>query len=524
MESTVALYIRVSTDEQVDGYSIDGQMDMLKAYCRQHNLTIYKSYIDAGKSAKSIQGRPLLQQLLVDAQQGCFQNVLVWKLNRLSRNHSDLLQMVKIFNKSNVGIKSATEDINTDTTMGSFVVQVLSAIAELEREQICDNVRLAVQERNRQGCWNSGNMVLGYRWHKNPDPGQQQLEIVEPEAELVRTIFTMYADGLGYKAITNRLNAAGCLTKKGLAFGIAAVRGILTNPNYIGKIRIGTSQRHTGAEVQLIEGEQEAIITLELWEQVQANLRSRSNLTSKTIKRHFPLSGLLKCPECGCSMVAAHTKSFNKNGTIRKNYYYVCSLYRSKGSASCSLNAIRADNMDCWFSQQMQELVTKPPLLNQIIAAVNDKRDLSRKPLEDEKRGLTKELAAFDQRQQRCFELFEEEHIPQEVLVTRLKELEEQKAVKQEALRGIEEKLANQQIQLVDSNKILTALKNLWAMVQISPHEQQKKLFKSLFDKITLPPDKDISKAVLHGSASLNHILFTNNMEELQCKINSKSV
>lgn len=224
MVSTVALYIRVSTDEQVDGYSIDGQMDMLKAFCRRHNLTLYKAYIDAGKSAKSIQGRPLLQQLLVDAQQGCFQNVLVWKLNRLSRNHSDLLHMVKILNKSNVGIKSVTEDINTDTTMGSFVVQVLSAIAELEREQICDNVRLAVQERNRQGCWNSGNMVLGYRWHKNPDPGQQQLEVVEPEAELVRTIFTMYADGLGYKAITKRLNAAGYLTKKGLAFGIAGVR------------------------------------------------------------------------------------------------------------------------------------------------------------------------------------------------------------------------------------------------------------------------------------------------------------
>lgn len=58
MVSTVALYIRVSTDEQVDGYSIDGQMDMLKVFCRRHNLTLYKAYIDAGKSAKSIQGRP----------------------------------------------------------------------------------------------------------------------------------------------------------------------------------------------------------------------------------------------------------------------------------------------------------------------------------------------------------------------------------------------------------------------------------------------------------------------------------
>lgn len=153
---------------------------------------------------------------------------------------------------------------------------------------------------------------------------------------------------------------------------------------------------------------------------------------------------------------------------------------------------------------------------------MNDKRDLSRKPLEDEKRGLTKELAAFDQRQQRCFELFEEEHIPQETLVVRLKELEEKKAVKQEALRGIEEKLANQQMQLVDSNKILTALKNVWAMVQTSSHEQQKKLLKGLFDKITLPTDRDISKAVLHGSASLNHILLIKDMEELQCKTNNK--
>lgn len=365
-----ALYVRVSTEEQVDGYSIDAQLDALREYCKFRRISISKEYVDAGRSAKSIEGRPALQELLLDAAQGRFQIVVVWKLNRLARNLKDLLHMLKLFNKYNVSILSLTEDIQTDTAMGNFLVQMLGAAAELERAQICENVQLAVQNRNQQGKWNSGNMVLGYRWHKNPEPGQPQLEIVKEEAKLVRTIFEMYAGGLGLKAITNRLNAESFKTKKGLTFCIAAVRGILTNPNYIGKIRIGTSLKRTGSdiEVQLVEGEQEPIIPQELWDKVRLRFEERNGSPDRKPNRAMPLTGLLKCPQCGSAMVAGRSKSYRKDGTFRLNHYYVCSSYTNKGFVACRQNSVRAGDIEEWFFRHVRELVIKPDLLNRVVA------------------------------------------------------------------------------------------------------------------------------------------------------------
>lgn len=520
MSPKAALYIRVSSDEQVFGFSIEAQLDALQVHCRQHNIPISKCYVEEGKSAKSIKGRPVLQQLLTDAQQSQFQVVLVWKISRLARNLNDLLQILEHFNKYNVGFQSLTEDIQTDSTMGQLMVQVIGATAELERNQICENVKLGIDERNRKGQWNSGNMVLGYQWHKSPQQGQSQLEVVRSEAQLVQHIFQMYADGLGLKAITNRLNATGYKTKKGLSFGIAAVRGILTNPNYIGKIRIGTSKKRIKADevVQCVDGEHEPIIPQDLWDKVQSRYRKCSRPPTKTIKRHFPLTGLLKCPECGYSMTAAHTKNYNKNGTIRKNYYYVCSLYTNKGASACHTNAIRADDVEQWFFQQIQELVISPVVLRQIVAAVNLKRDIERMPLEHERKKLEKELAAFEKRQQRCFELFEEGHIDHIDFAGRLTELKEQQTIQQSTLKEIEQKLSNPQIDFLHTDSIQNALKQFQNMFRIATTEKQKQLLRSLFDKIILPHDRDISKSVIHGSNQLQQLQLTGQTEEEQWK------
>ncbi|WP_372814273.1 recombinase family protein [Paenibacillus sp.] len=519
-----ALYIRVSSEEQVEGYSIEGQLEGLRERCLQHDLSIFKEYVDAGKSAKSIKGRKALQELLVDAERGQFQIVLVWKLNRLARNLKDLLHMLNVFNKNNVSIESMTEEIKTDSAMGNFIVQMLGATAELERGQICENVQLGIQERNRQGRWNSGNMVLGYRWHQQPKPGQPQLEVVAEEAKIVWHIFNLYADGLGLKAITNRLNAEGFRTKKGLSFSIAAVRGILTNPNYIGKIRIGTSLRRSnpGAEVQLVDGEHDPLISQALWDKVQSRYEKHSRQSTKTVNRHFPLTRLLKCPECGYSMIAAHTKNKNKNGTIRQNYYYVCSHYTNKGASACRSNHVRADDIEQWFFRQIQELVMSPRLLRQIVAAVNRKRDIDRKPLELERKRLKKELADFEKRQQRCFELFEEGLIDHIDFAGRLSELKEQQTVLQSAINEVEQKLSNPQIDLLHIDSIQSSLKQFQNMFRMASMKQQKQLLRSLFDKITLSHDRDISKAVIYGSNQLQQLQLTGQMEEEQWKTNNK--
>jgi site-specific DNA recombinase len=519
-----AFYARVSSAEQVDGFSIDAQLESLKEHCRLHNIPISKCYVEEGKSAKSIKGRPALQQLLADAQQGQFQVVLVWKISRLARNLNDLLQILEHFNKYNVGFQSLTEDIQTDSTMGQFMVQVMGAAAELERGQICDNVKMGIQERNRKGHWNSGNMVLGYHWHGTPQQGHSQLEVISKEAQLVQHIFQMYEEGLGLKAITNQLNASGLKTKKGLTFCIASVRGILTNPNYIGKIRIGTSKKRIQAvvEVQCMDGEQEPIITMEQWTEVQSRLQLQSRPPIKKIERQYPLTGILKCPQCGSGMTAYHSSKRRKNGSSRTNFYYICSQYMNKGITACKQNAIRADDIEKWFYEQIQGLVSRPQLLKQIVQSVNDKRNVDQKPLEKDQRDLEKELASIDKRQDRCFEMFEQGHIDQDVLMQRLNELRDQQSELRHSLTETTSKLADSNRSLVNFKPIQTAMKQIQKVLLTASIEDQKSLYRSLIDKITVPTDRDITKAAVQFNSQLHQLQIPNHEGGTEWETNDK--
>lgn len=148
----VAIYARVSTEEQAEqGYSIDAQLEALNAYCRASRKIVYKEYVDRGISGKSIKGRLALQELLADAEKGLFDEVLVWKINRLARNQIDLLRIVDALNRQNVSFRSFTENFETETPMGKFALQMMGAVGELERNTIVDNVKLGMKQRARTG-------------------------------------------------------------------------------------------------------------------------------------------------------------------------------------------------------------------------------------------------------------------------------------------------------------------------------------------------------------------------------------
>jgi site-specific DNA recombinase len=239
-----ALYARVSLEEQAKhGYSIDGQLEALRRYCKANQLDVYDVYIDAGVSGKSTSGRLELKRMLEDGKAHRYDIIVIWRINRLSRSLSDLLEMVQLFKQHDISLRSFTEQFDTDTNLGNFVLQMMGATAQLERDNIADSVRLISQERSRQGKWNGGNNVLGYRWVRSPETRIGKIETVPKEAELVRRIFTLYSSGqYGLKAITNQLNKEGYNTKTGKPFNIQSVKGILQNQNYLGMIRFNVTE------------------------------------------------------------------------------------------------------------------------------------------------------------------------------------------------------------------------------------------------------------------------------------------
>jgi len=209
----VAIYARVSTAEQAEeGYSIDAQIELIKNRCTVEGKTVVAVYADRGISGKSMTKRYELQKMLQDSKYNLFDEVIVWKTNRLARNMLDLLQIVKILEENRVTFKSMTEPYDTSTPAGKLTMGMLGSIAEFERTTILENLKMGMEARAKKGYKNGGKL-LGYR---SVGTGKDsKLEIVWEEAEIVRKIFNLYVDGKGYKAIANQLNKQGYKTVKG---------------------------------------------------------------------------------------------------------------------------------------------------------------------------------------------------------------------------------------------------------------------------------------------------------------------
>lgn len=151
------LYPRVSTEMQVDGFSLDGQKNSLKRFADREEMGIVDIYEDAGKSGKSIEGRPAFKQMLSDIENGLgIDYVLVYKLSRFGRNAADILNSLEHIQSFGVNLICIEEGIDSSQTSGKLLISVLSAVAEIERENIIEQTMNGRQEKARQGGWNGG--------------------------------------------------------------------------------------------------------------------------------------------------------------------------------------------------------------------------------------------------------------------------------------------------------------------------------------------------------------------------------
>ena len=199
------LYPRVSTEMQVEGYSLDGQKNSLKRFAEREEMQIVGIYEDAGKSGKSIEGRPAFKRMLSDIQEGLdVDYVLVYKLSRFGRNAADILNSLEFIQSYGVNLLCIEEGIDSSQTSGKLLISVLSAVAEIERENILEQTMNGRREKARQGKWNGGPAPYGYSLKDDT------LVIEKDEAEIVRTIFDKFVHtNMGYTGIAKYLNLQG---------------------------------------------------------------------------------------------------------------------------------------------------------------------------------------------------------------------------------------------------------------------------------------------------------------------------
>ena len=181
----VYMYTRVSTALQVDGYSLDAQKSRMRMFAEYNNYEIVGEYEDAGKSGKSIEGRPAFSQMIRDITEGKnpVSYVLVFKLSRFGRNAADVLSTLQTMQDFGVNLICVEDGIDSSKDAGKLIISVLSAVAEIER----DNIKIQTMEgrlqKAREGKWNGGFAPYGY----SLDNGV--LHIEEDEAAIIRIIF-----------------------------------------------------------------------------------------------------------------------------------------------------------------------------------------------------------------------------------------------------------------------------------------------------------------------------------------------
>ena len=235
------IYTRVSTSMQVEGYSLDAQKDKLKKYADYQEMWIAGEYSDEGKSGKSVEGRPEFQQMLRDIETGKdnVDFVLVFKLSRFGRNAADVLSSLQRMQDFGVNLICVEDGIDSSKDAGKLMISVLSAVAEIERENILVQTMEGRRQKAREGKWNGGFAPYGYKLVDG------ELQIAEDEAPVIRLIYDKFINTtMGIGAIAVFLNQNGYRKKIRQnntmeTFSSSFIKGVLDNPIYCGKLAFG---------------------------------------------------------------------------------------------------------------------------------------------------------------------------------------------------------------------------------------------------------------------------------------------
>ncbi|ATI62539.1 recombinase family protein [Bacillus cereus] len=506
---TVAIYARVSTIEQAEeGYSIDEQIRVLNKFCEREGYLVYDEYVDRGISGKNISGRPAIQRLLLDAEQKKFEVVLVWKMNRLARKSLDLMNIVEKLDSKNIAFRSYTERYETETSTGKLQFQLMAAIAEYERNNIAENVKMGMIARAKEGRWNGGQ-VLGYDVVEISSDNRKRknthLVINEREANTVQLIFQMYSSGHGYKSIANYINKKGYRTKKGKTFSLNAIKIIVTNPVYAGYIRYNVrkdwnEKRRNNINPNPIiqKGEHEPIISEEVWQIAQNVYQSRSCKPNRIHDGEFPLTGIMRCPACGAGMVISRTTNTLKDGTKRVLEYYVCGAWKNKGTLVCRSNGVRTEYADAFTLDKLQRLMRSDKLIKELVKSVNSRNGKIFMPLQKEFDMYAKQMNEAEQKLLKTFDAYTDELISKAMYVEKAKRLEGQIQELKELMEPLRKQMQGNTVKVISYEVIKEVLLNFSKAFQNAlTREQRKRLLHLLIHKITINEDRKIESIQL---------------------------
>ncbi len=466
----VALYLRRSTDEENQQYTFQVQEDRMRAYvASQPGWRVVVVY-DDNKSGASTD-RKGLDKMMTGARAGLFDVVLVYRVDRFSRNLRDLVMLLDDLDEAGVVFRSATEPFDTGTPMGRLLVQMLGMFAQFERDLIIERVIAGMEKAAAAGKWKGGRRPYGYGLNKKT----MCLTIDKSQAVVVRLIFAFYTvDRLGSNAIANLLNDRGLRTSTGKQWSPQQVLRVLSNRVYLGELTF----RDITAE-----NCHPAIIEQHTFDDAQRLMEQRGESYAARAGNDtdFLASGKLRCPRCHKAMIGTRA-----NGRTKTYRYYTCWTRSRYGPESCDMDRIDADQLDAALLNSMATFFrTQHDLMAEAVTHAQRDHESNYDSRQDELDTVNAEISKVIAKIDRYLDAFEDGTLEPADLKERLTALRETKQSLQDRRDGLMVELSEQPV-MPDTATLTDVSDHINDVIRAGNITQQKSVVEALVSKITM--------------------------------------
>jgi len=482
------------SEKDFNNTSLEKQEDEIINYCLKNNIELVDIYVDDLKSGSSFKGRDgfieMYNRVLKEEEE--IDYIIVYKQDRLSRDSLDTLYFMKKLNQIDKHIISIADSINTEDSTAKILVHVLALVAELEREFISFRTNSGMEKRAENGEF-LGGKIYGY------EVINKKLSIFPEEAKVVKYIFDKYtSDKWGYKKIAANLNIQGVKTKNDNDWTVNAIKTVLQNQQYIG---------NTKWRGKYTKGKHTPIIEKSLWDETRKVMQARSYTPKKLHPGSYPLSGLLKCPQCGGPMV---------QGNSSQQYrYYQCNKNKNSGSSVCSSNLIKKEYAEEYvlndFFSRLKEKVS-PSAIYSVAQSI---LDYELNPLKNEARNLKKQIERLEREMLKIME-----HSSDPSLSLDADMIKSHLATKQVEINKIKSSLADisKQMELKQNDSIMDiiefSIKNFKDFYHTFSDDEKKIFFHSVIKEI------HVTKGDKTKDRRIRDVLYHFDLEDINSIVN----
>lgn len=492
--ATVAVYVRVSTEDQAERGTIAAQVEYAKKYCDLNNINIIKIYKDDGITGTlPLQDRPAGAKLLNDAKHKRFNTLLVYKLDRLGRATRVILNAIYDLEQYKVKMKSMTEPFDTGDASGRFLLTILAGVADLERNNILDRMWLGANRSAKEGKWLGG--IVPYGYFKN---NEKYLEINEnkiqgldmSEADVIRLMYKLTVDKkmstIKIAAYFNSLNIPPSYVLRSSPDGGRRKKATAGKwlPNRIGNMIRSTTYKgihqygkRSKKNREIIERKVPAIISEKIWQEAQTVLTNNQIESMRSAKHVYLLRGLIICENCGRRY----------HGTVTNTAaYYLCagrSGYKMNKDKKCKAKSITMGWLDDAVWNDCLRYINKPTLALKDIDKIRADIDNN----ENEKKLLINKIHASDAEKDRLINLYKIGGMDINDAAKQLKKISTDKKYLENCLEEINKTNNKDNIFAAKSStsKILKLLKDKIDSCKIT-QELKRNIIKTIVDHISL--------------------------------------